>query len=496
MTLRVPSFSGGYRALFEAVARSFATASLGVAAACDNASAPTPSPSQSPAPAASQPDAHVEPTGFDAGESQPSAALDSGLAKDAGVMVQVDAAASLPGPWVPFECNVDGSYAIPRSTFQAGLDYLGMYRSNPIGADEPTSLQLVLHGTACTGALDQTVCASALKQALAVRTCDKAPCLPFFMATAGDTVARVSSAAELMRWIGSVDRESDAVLAAVLGEAEIGCWMEFDASTQLHGSRIRVIEGGYEIETNFSCYGEASTAITHVDANANVQRLQKLAFCLGRRPDTLLAPRANAAANELGGYFSTAAWLEAASVFAFERLTRELTRLAAPHTLIQAALRSTLEEISHARMMQAFALQFGGARTAPELSRGHTRSMLAIALENATEGCVRESYGALLACHQALAARDASLRAVMQQIAQDELRHAQLAWQIAAWLEPQLPQAERERVQLARRAAYAQLSRELTSTLSPPARQLLGLPDPSVAASLLAQLAAALQLSA
>jgi hypothetical protein len=46
-----------------------------------------------------------------------------------------------------------------------------------------------------------------------------------------------------------------------------------------------------------------------------------------------------------------------------------------------------------------------------------------------------ETYGASLAHHQALCARDPQVRAVMTAIAEDETRHAALSWQVAHWLE-------------------------------------------------------------
>jgi len=46
-------------------------------------------------------------------------------------------------------------------------------------------------------------------------------------------------------------------------------------------------------------------------------------------------------------------------------------------------------------------------------------------------------------------------------IAEDETRHAELAWQVAAWLEPQLSEAEQRELARVKREAVAQLSREV-----------------------------------
>jgi hypothetical protein len=105
------------------------------------------------------------------------------------------------------------------------------------------------------------------------------------------------------------------------------------------------------------------------------------------------------------------------------------------------------------------------------------RSLRAVAEENAVEGCVRETYGALLATFQATRAADHSIRATMQQIARDETRHAVLAWRIASWVEHRVDHRSRERIAAARRDAFGYLlaaldepSAEMVQTLGLPTR--------------------------
>jgi rubrerythrin len=104
------------------------------------------------------------------------------------------------------------------------------------------------------------------------------------------------------------------------------------------------------------------------------------------------------------------------------------------------------------------------------------RSLEAFAIENAVEGCVRESFGALVAAHQASRAPDPELARAMRRIAEDETRHAALAWSIARWVHPRLSASERARVRRATQGALAALrcevestSRELASALGLPA---------------------------
>jgi hypothetical protein len=124
-----------------------------------------------------------------------------------------------------------------------------------------------------------------------------------------------------------------------------------------------------------------------------------------------------------------------------------------------------------------------------ELSPVAPRSAFQIALENAVEGCVRETFAAVVAHCQAQTARDPDVRAVMAEIALDESRHARLSWQIAAWLEPRLREQEWAAVSAARRTALLALFDQLESELSAAEQALLGLPAPAVARAVIERLA-------
>jgi len=60
-------------------------------------------------------------------------------------------------------------------------------------------------------------------------------------------------------------------------------------------------------------------------------------------------------------------------------------------------------------------------------------ALVDVALENAVEGCVRETYGALIATRQAEAASDPVVRRAMRKIAADETAHAALSWDVASF---------------------------------------------------------------
>jgi hypothetical protein len=128
--------------------------------------------------------------------------------------------------------------------------------------------------------------------------------------------------------------------------------------------------------------------------------------------------------------------------------------------------------------MAAHAEGYGLTPVSPQIAPHGGRSLFELALENAVEGCIRETYGALVAHQQATLARDPQLADVMSSIARDEASHAELSWRIAAWIEPQLNASERAQLTLARRAALAELY-EAGKTAVLPARAALALGYPS-----------------
>jgi hypothetical protein len=73
---------------------------------------------------------------------------------------------------------------------------------------------------------------------------------------------------------------------------------------------------------------------------------------------------------------------------------------------------------------------------------------------------VRETFGALVGMWQARFSRDPVVRRVMKGIARDETRHASLSWAIDAWVRPRLSDAERRRMDDARRGALDEIEQE------------------------------------
>ncbi|MHA7634816.1 hypothetical protein [Corallococcus sp. M7] len=217
-------------------------------------------------------------------------------------------------------------------------------------------------------------------------------------------------------------------------------------------------------------------------------------ICDGRRPEGLCSDGAVARGTPtLGALFAKMAHLEAASVPAFERLAEELAAHGAPGHLVRGARRSAKEEVRHAEAMESLARRHGAPMPELKVAPFQARSLEALAIENAVEGCVRETYGALLAGWQARSAEDAQVRESLSAIAPDELRHAELSWAIHAWALKQLPPEARERVESARREAWRELEQDAASSHLPDeVARHSGLPSAEVARGLVRELASEL----
>jgi len=139
--------------------------------------------------------------------------------------------------------------------------------------------------------------------------------------------------------------------------------------------------------------------------------------------------------------------------------------------------------------------RLAGASAPPDVrirTRRRHRSLEAIGVENAREGCVRETFAALLAERQAQRATLPGLPQTMATIARDEARHAALSWQIAAFIDARVSSRARRRIARARHAAIRDLRRELLRG-SDTEQGPLGLPAASEAVALLDALAPAMR---
>jgi hypothetical protein len=153
-------------------------------------------------------------------------------------------------------------------------------------------------------------------------------------------------------------------------------------------------------------------------------------------PDTRGIPAAQRA--RLAERWTCIGLMEHASIAAFARFTLHLLALGAPPELVLAAEAAIADETTHAQLAFALASAYGGAPVGPA----------ALALDGAMdgfelasfvmtllyEGCIGETVAAIEAREALDHACDPAVREVLAIIADDEQRHAELAWRTLAWL--------------------------------------------------------------
>ena len=207
----------------------------------------------------------------------------------------------------------------------------------------------------------------------------------------------------------------------------------------------------------------------------------------GRRPAGFSLPDVDDA-DPTRAFLARSAALECAAVTAFEHLAAELAAHGAPAGLRARALASADDERRHTRVMAALARRRGldVAPTAPPLPA--VRALDEIARENAVEGCVRETYGALVAWWQSERAGDPDVAAAFRAIAEDETRHAELAADVAAWIEPRLDDDQRAAVRALRARAVDELRAEMAEAVPRSLVAATGVPSAAEAMRLIAGL--------
>ncbi len=183
-------------------------------------------------------------------------------------------------------------------------------------------------------------------------------------------------------------------------------------------------------------------------------------ICLGGRRPRGYRERPGRGPSAPARSLAAMADLEAASVLAFEELASWLKAQGAPDALIARCRAAAEDERRHARMIGALARRRGGLPT-PLEQEELPADLLAVALHNAVEGCVHESWAALEATWQADHA-DPELRPAFARVAQDEIRHGELAWDLHRWLYGRLDSGGRSQVQAALLQALATLPDRLS----------------------------------
>ncbi len=141
---------------------------------------------------------------------------------------------------------------------------------------------------------------------------------------------------------------------------------------------------------------------------------------------------------ELARAWSEDAAYEHASVASFAKLSLELLAFGAPEALVSAAHEAAIDEVRHASLGFTLASAYAGEPIGPGPLAAAARVELAtdlvsLAVSAVREGCVGETLAALVAGAQRDVATDPAVRAALMLIAEDETRHAELAWRTVKW---------------------------------------------------------------
>lgn len=127
---------------------------------------------------------------------------------------------------------------------------------------------------------------------------------------------------------------------------------------------------------------------------------------------------------------------EHASIASFERAARELEAVDAPAALVAATRDAADDEVRHARLCFGLASAYAGEPLGPgPLTPPPDRAanLVRLAVDTFVEGCVGESVAAAAVQRAATRCADPVVAAALQSIADDEARHAALAWRTVAW---------------------------------------------------------------
>jgi hypothetical protein len=201
---------------------------------------------------------------------------------------------------------------------------------------------------------------------------------------------------------------------------------------------------------------------------------------LAAEPCDALTPELRTA---LAEHWARAGLMEHASVAAFARFALQLLALGAPAELVAAATAAMADETRHAELCFGLASRYAGRALGPgpldvtgALGAVELMDVVALVLD---EGCIGETGAALEAAWAADAATDPCVASTLRTIADDEARHAELAWRFVAWastLDSRVAGRIEARLREALHAARAATALE-TDTFADPALAAHGVLD-------------------
>lgn len=139
---------------------------------------------------------------------------------------------------------------------------------------------------------------------------------------------------------------------------------------------------------------------------------------------------------------------EHASVAAFARLSLQLMAIGAPSELVRDAQLASLDELRHAELFFELASRAAGTAIRPgplDVAGALDDLSLAGLIEsNLREGCIGETLAAEQLKNRSARVHDPKLRDALLAVAEDETRHAELAFRILAWCRDTAPELTRQ----------------------------------------------------
>jgi hypothetical protein len=159
---------------------------------------------------------------------------------------------------------------------------------------------------------------------------------------------------------------------------------------------------------------------------------------LDRKPAPTQVPLPDRVRSQLASRWAAIARAEHASIASFAQFAARLQALGAPASLVAGALTAAADEVRHAEFTLALASQLSGRALefGPLDTRGAAKPDLSFAdtlLACVREGCIGETLAALELATAAQRCEDPELAASLRAIADDEARHAALAWRFVQW---------------------------------------------------------------
>ena len=142
--------------------------------------------------------------------------------------------------------------------------------------------------------------------------------------------------------------------------------------------------------------------------------------------------------HEIGIQWLQQAEAEHASVASFARHTLQLMSIGAPSELLHRSQAASIDEIKHAKMCYGFASIFldqdmnpGSLDVENSLEKVEIKDIIQSVIH---EGCIEESLAAIEAHFRAKIAEDFAIKTTLKEIADDETKHAKLAWDTITWI--------------------------------------------------------------